>query len=43
MRNLKNKINVKTKEKQTHRHREQIDVCQIGGAWRDGEKGEGIK
>ena len=29
--NLKNKINEQTKQKQTHRYREQTDGCQMGG------------
>ena len=32
--NLKNKINEQTKQKQTHRYRDQIDGCQVGGGIR---------
>ena len=42
--NLKNKISEQTKQKQTHRYREQTDSCQRGGDFRGlGEKGEEIK
>ena len=34
--NLKNKINEQTKQKQTHRYREQINGRQLGRDWRDG-------
>ena len=40
--NLKkqNKITNMTKEKQTHRHREQTSVCQRRGVWGMDEVGE---
>ena len=41
--NRKNKRNEHTKQKQTHRCREQTDGCQRGGRWWLSEKGEGIK
>ena len=31
MQTLKNKINEQTKQKKTHRYREQTDGCQVGG------------
>ena len=38
------KQNKQTKQKQTHRYREQTDVCQMaGGMDGKGTKGEGIK
>ena len=33
--NLKKNINEQTKQKQTHRYREQTDGCQRGGVWED--------
>ena len=41
--NLKNKINEQTNQKQTHRYKEQIDGCQVGGGWGMGKKEKGIK
>ena len=41
--NLKNKMNEQTKQKQTHRHREQTEGCRWEGDWGLVEKGEGIK
>ena len=41
---LKHKINGQTKQKQTHRYKEQqTDGFQRGGVWGLGQKGEGIK
>ena len=37
------KKNRQTTQKQTHRYKEQTVDCQVGGGWRLGEKGEGIK
>ena len=41
---LKNHINKQTKQKQTHRYREQFDGCQRGGGLRDWmEKVKGLR
>ena len=41
--NRKNKRNEHTKQKQTHRYREQTEGCQVGGIGEMGEKGKGIQ
>ena len=40
---LKNKINEQTKQKLTHRYREQTDGCQLRGRLGLSEKSKGIK
>ena len=42
MHNLRNRVNEQTKQKQTHRYKEQVDGCQMGeglGRWMKKVKG----
>ena len=33
----------KQEQKQTHGDREHVESCQMGGGWKEGRKGEGVK